>query len=108
MCFYVILYMEIKIYVREKGDFMVTVKEVADYLDEKTAKNIDFIICTFYELRIKKNLSKEDTLRFLDYSKIRLKNYGYKVFFTGQNYVYNNSHRTVQDNELMVAIKTEW
>lgn len=87
---------------------MVTAKEVADYLDEKKEKNINFIICTFYELRIKKNLSKEDTVQFLDYSKIRLKNYGYKVFFTGQNYTYQNDNRTVKDNELMVAIKTEW
>lgn len=87
---------------------MVTAKDVAEYLDEKKEKNINFIICTFYELRIKKNLSKEDTVKFLDYSKIRLKNYGYKVFFTGQNYIYQNANRTVKDNELMVAIKTEW
>ena len=87
---------------------MVTAIDVADYLDEKKKKNINFIRYTFYELRIKKNLSKEETIQFLNYSKIRLKNYGYKVFFTGQNYVYNNINRTVQDNELLVAIKNEW
>ncbi len=87
---------------------MVTVGEVADFLNEKTKKDINYIICTFYELRVKKNLSKKDTIQFLDYSKVRLNNYGYKVFFTGQNYIYQNSKRTVQDNELMVAIKTEY
>ena len=99
-----ILYIKIT----EKGDIMVTVGEVADFLNEKTKKDINYIICTFYELRVKKNLSKKDTIQFLDYSKVRLNNYGYKVFFTGQNYIYQNSKRTVQDNELMVAIKTEY
>ena len=86
---------------------MVTFTDVADFLEEKTKKDTNFIIYSFYELRIKKNLSKEETMQFLDYSKIRLINYGYKVFFTGQKYNYKNTNRIVQDNELLVAIKSE-
>ena len=87
---------------------MVSIKDVAEYLDEKIEKNSDFIVCTFYELRIKKNLSKEETSQFLEFSKNRLKNNGYKVFYTGQKYEYQNTIKTVQDNELLVAIKFEW
>ena len=92
----------------EKGGKMVTIKDVAQYLDEKIEKNSNFIVCTFYELRVKKNLSKEDTAQFLEYSKNRLKNNGYKVFYTGQKYEYQNDVKTVEDNQLMVAIKFEW
>ena len=87
---------------------MVSLKEVAEYLDEKMEKNINFITCSFYELRIKKDLSKEDTAQFLEYSKNRLRNNGYKVFFTGQKYEYQNVDRIVEPNELLVAIKVEW
>ena len=87
---------------------MVTIREVAEYLDEKIEKDNNFIKCTFYELRIKKNLSKEDTNQFLEYSKNRLKNNGYRVYYTGQRYVYQDTERIVEDNELLVAIKVEW
>ncbi len=92
----------------EKGGKMVTIKDVAQYLDEKIEKDSNFIVCTFYELRIKKDLSKEDTMQFLEYSKNRLRNNGYKVFYTGQKYEYQNTIKTVEDNQLMVAIKFEW
>ena len=92
----------------EKGDKMVTIKDVAECLDEKIEKDDNFIVFTFYELRVKRNLSKEDTTKFLEYSKIRLKNNGYKVYYTGQKYEYQNDVKTVLDNQLMVAIKFEW
>lgn len=84
---------------------MVTIKNVSEYLDDKIEKNENFIVCTFYEIRVKKNLTQQETSQFLDYCKNRLENNGYKVFFTGQKYIYQNSSRIVQDNELLIAIK---
>ncbi len=51
------------------------------------------------------NLSEEETDNLLANCKTRLENFGYQVFFTGARFVYDNCTRTVQDNELMIAIK---
>ena len=58
-----------------------------------------------YEARVKMNLSEEETDNLLANCKTRLENFGYQVFFTGARFVYDNCTRTVQDNELMIAIK---
>ncbi|MBS5853648.1 MAG: hypothetical protein KIC56_00275 [Clostridium sp.] len=63
------------------------------------------IIFTFYELRIKHNLTEEQTDEFLALCKTRLENLDYKVFFTGARFTYKEQQKVVQDNELLVAIK---
>ena len=83
----------------------MTVQDITDYLDNKIAENSNEIVITFYEIRVKKNLSEEETDIFLANCKTRLENFGYQVFFTGARFTYNNCNRTVQDNELMIAIK---
>ena len=83
----------------------MTIQFVEDYIQDKINKNENEIIYTFYELRVKNNLSEEEVDEFLRLNKIRLENLGYKVFFTGAKFVYQNSNRTVQPNQFMVAIK---
>lgn len=83
----------------------MTTQFVEDYIQYKISKNENEIIYTFYELRVKNNLSEEDVDEFLRLNKIRLENLGYKVFFTGAKFVYQNANRTVQPNQFMVAIK---
>ena len=63
------------------------------------------IIFNFYELRIKHNLTEEQTDEFLALCKTRLENLDYKVFFTGARFTYKEQQKVVQDNELLVAIK---
>ena len=65
----------------------------------------NYIRYTFYELRVKYNLSEEDTDRFLLLIRTKLENEGYNVYFTGAKFEYNNARMTVQDNEMMIAIK---
>lgn len=36
---------------------------------------------------------------------LKLEEKGYNVYFTGSKFVYENANSTVQDNELMIAIK---
>lgn len=79
---------------------------ITNYIDDKINKNSEYIDISFFELRIKEKLSKDETNQFLDYAKIRLENLGYKVYFTGDNYTYNNATKIVKDNELLVAIKS--
>lgn len=83
----------------------MTMQDITDYLDNKIAEKPNEIVITFYEIRVKKNLSEEETDIFLANCKTRLENFGYQVFFTGARFTYNNCNRTVQDNELMIAIK---
>ena len=60
---------------------------------------------TFYELRVKYNLTEQETNEVLKISKDYFQNKGYKVYFTGERFEYQNANRMVQDNELMIAIK---
>lgn len=85
----------------------MTVEFIEKYLENKLRENEEYIVCTFYDLRVKHNLSDDDVDKFLEWSRNKLQNMGYKVFFTGAKFVYQNANRTVQDNELMIAIK-EW
>ena len=78
---------------------------VTDYLDEKMKDNEDYIICTFFDLRITHNVSENDVQRFLELAKIKLENMNYSVFFTGAEYTYKYERKKVKDNEYMVAIK---
>lgn len=83
----------------------MTTQYVEKYLNYKLSQNENEIIYTFYELRIKNNLSEEEIDEFLRLNKTRLENLGYKVYFTGAKFVFNDANRTVQSNEYMIAIK---
>lgn len=83
----------------------MTMQEITEYLDNKINKDENIITITFYEVRIKFNLSEEDTQEFLRLCKTRLENLGYQVYFTGARYTYQGVSKTVQSNELMLAIK---
>lgn len=74
-------------------------------LEEKMAKNTDFIRYSFYELRVKYNLSEQDTDRFLELIRTKLQNENYKVYLTGIRFEYKDAKMKVQDNELMIAVK---
>ena len=83
----------------------MTMQNITDFLDKKITENENEIIITFYELRVKMNLSEEETNIFLDYCKTRLENIGYHIYFKDTEFFYNDIIREVKDNELMIAIK---
>ena len=83
----------------------IIIKLIENTLKDKIKSNPNYIRYSFYELRVKYNLSEEDTDRFLFLIRTRLENENYKVYFTGAKFEYENSNRTVQDNGLMIAIK---
>ena len=83
----------------------MTMKFVTEYIDKKVNENKEFIRYTFYELRVKNNLSEEEVEDFLDVNKDYFENKGYKVYFTGESYQYKGETKQVEQNELMVAIK---
>ena len=84
----------------------MTIKEFEDFFTKKLNENESFIKITYYELRIKYNLTEDETNEFLAYSKRKFENLGYDVYFTGAKYTYQNINRIVENNELMIAIKS--
>lgn len=83
----------------------MTKQFVFDYIDKKLEENEKYIRYTFYELKVKNNLSEGDLQYFLKINKDYFENKGYNVYFTGAKFTYENANRTVQPNELMIAIK---
>lgn len=78
---------------------------VINYINNKLSENENYIRYTFYELRVKNNLSEEEVDEFLNINKTYFENKNYNVYFTGAKFEYENARRTVQPNELMIAIK---
>lgn len=76
-------------------------------LKDKLNKDSYFIRYTFYELRAKLNLSEVELYHFLRLIKIKLENLGYKVYFTGDKYIFNETNKQVKENELLIAIKEQ-
>ena len=83
----------------------MNIEFVVNYISNKLKENKNYIRYTFYELRVKNNLSEEEVDEFLKINKSYLEDKGYNVYFTGAKFVYENANRTVQPNELMIAIK---
>ena len=82
---------------------------VINYIDKKISesKDINCIVYTYYELKIKNNLNDDEIQRFLETNKDYFENKGYNVYFTGARFTYNKANIMVQDNELMIAVKEE-
>jgi beta-N-acetylglucosaminidase len=83
----------------------MTMEFVTNYISKKLNEDSECIRYTFYELRVKNNLNEEETNKFLELNKNYLENRGYNVFLTGDKFVHKNANRTVQPNELMIAVK---
>ena len=84
-------------------------KEIIDLIEatltQKMEYNSIFIRYSFYELRVKYNLSEKEEAVFLSLIRNKLNNMRYTVYFRGEEYQYNNKKILVEDNELLVAIK---
>lgn len=83
----------------------MTMQEITKYLNDKMELNEKQIIITFYEVRVKMNLSEEDTKHFLKLCATRLENLKYKIFYTGNKFMYDKEYKIVLPNQLMIAIK---
>ena len=78
---------------------------MTEYWNSKLKENEEYMVCTFYDLRVKNNVSEEDVDQFLEWSRNKLQNMGYNVYFTGTRFVYQNANRKVEDNQYIIAIK---
>lgn len=83
----------------------MTLEFVDNYLNAKLAQNREIVKFSFYEVRMKLNLSEEDSIIFLQLIAQKLMNTGYLVYKTGETYTYKGKTQEILDNELLVAIK---
>lgn len=83
----------------------MTDKFIFDYIALKEQENTEFIRYSYYELKIKSNLSDEEIDRFLKVNRDYFENHNYKVYFTGARYEYRGAFQNVQANELMIAFR---
>lgn len=83
----------------------MTLDELDRYINDKIEKEKNFIIFTYYEIRVKMNLSKEESIVALDLIKRKLENNQYNILYPGDVYYIHSHPRTVKENELLVAIK---
>ena len=83
---------------------LLNLQQIDMYLENKLKQNKNCVIFTFYELRVKLDLTSEETYNFLHLVSTKLENNNYKIYRTGQKYFYGEKKK-VEDNQLMVAIK---
>jgi len=79
-------------------------QEIDAYIENKISKDEECIIFSFYELRVKLNLSSNETMTFIQLASIKLENSNYKIYRTGQEYHYNGKKK-VEDNQLLTSIE---
>lgn len=80
---------------------------IEQYINNKLSENEDYVRITFYDLRVKNNLTQEETEIFIHLVKTKLQNMKYNVYTTDEKFEYKNANMTVQPNELLVAIKSK-
>lgn len=74
-------------------------------LETKIRENDMILKYSFYELRVKYNLSENETDKFLELLTNKISYMGYKVYFTGDEFEINGVKSKVTNNELIIAIK---
>lgn len=83
----------------------MNLEQITRLIDDKIEQNSNKVVITFYEMKIKHNLSDEELIYILNLIATRLINLGYKVYKTNQKYTYSNKEYKVERNELLIAIK---
>lgn len=85
----------------------MTLEDLTEIIEEKRNKNEDKIVFTYYEMRVKQNLSTEELEKVLELVKNYLINNGYNIYREKEEYEYQGKNKKVESNEVLVAIKNK-
>lgn len=85
----------------------MTKEFVCEYISDKIIKEGNFIRITFFDIRVRHNLSADEVEEFLKEAKEILEDKDYQVYFTTAKYTYKHEQRVVEDNEYLIAIKDD-
>lgn len=78
-----------------------------NFINKKEKENENCVRYSYYELKVKYNLTEQEIGEVLKISKNYFENKSYRVYFVGDEYEYNNARMKVESNEYMVAIRKE-
>ena len=85
----------------------MTLEDLTEIIEEKRNKNEDKIVFTYYEMRVKQNLSPEELEKVLELVTNYLINNGYNIYREKEEYEYQGKAKKVESNEVLVAIKNK-
>ena len=83
----------------------MTLEELDREINNKISQNDEFVRYTYFELKVRHNLSEGEIDEVLRLARNKFENLGYKVYFTGAKYNYKGEEKVVESNEYLVAIK---
>lgn len=83
----------------------MTLEELDREINNKLSQNDEFVRYTYFELKVRHNLSEGEIDEVLRLARNKFENLGYKVYFTGAKYNYKGEEKIVESNEYLVAIK---
>ena len=83
----------------------MTLEELDREINNKISQNDEFVRYTYFELKVRHNLSEGEIDEVLRLARNKFENLGYKVYFTGAKYNYKGEEKIVESNEYLVAIK---
>ena len=87
----------------------MTEKELKQFtkelIESKEIENTNYIRYSYYELKVKDNLTEKEIDYVLKSSRDYFENKGYKVYFTNAEFEFQNVKRKVEINEYMIAFK---
>lgn len=78
---------------------------VIQKIEKKIVENEKFLKYTYYELRVKENLTESEMYGYIGETIKELLKMKYEVYRTNQKYFIDNQEYIVKENELLVAIK---
>ena len=78
---------------------------VDDYIEKKVEEDENYIICSYFELRVKYDKSEAEVYEILHLLRNKLTNMRYKIFNRGEDYLYYVKPNKVKENQFFVAIK---
>lgn len=83
----------------------MTLLDIDKDIHKKINENVRYVRYSYFELRVKYNLSEDDAKIFVKLARNKLENLGYKVYLQGERFVFENADRIVDTNEYLIAIK---
>jgi len=83
----------------------MTLLEIDKDIHRKIEENERYVRYSYFELRVKHNLSEDEAIIFVKLAKNKLENMNYKVYLKGERFVFEDAERIVDENEYLIAIK---
>ena len=83
----------------------MTLLEIDEDIHRKISENEKYVRYSYFELRVKHNLSEDDAITFVKLAKNKLENMDYRVYLKGERFIFEDANRIVDTNEYLIAIK---